>query len=247
MTYPRTRADLSTYCMHAVDWLLPTVCLLCGERNGQVENLCAGCAGELPQLGPACRVCASPNRRGERCHRCHRRPPPLSGTVAALRYESPVDYLVGQLKFRGRTSAARPLGQLLAAKLAEQAAAAPRLVLPVPLHARRRRERGFNQASEITRALCSRWSLEWREDLVERVRDTPPQSGLSQARARRENIKGAFRAASSLNGGHHVAIVDDVMTTGATVFELARCLLAVGVGRVDAWVVARAPEAMRPG
>ena len=229
-----------------LDWLLPTVCLLCGERSGRLDNLCDGCALALPRIDCGCRRCAAPLSRDSACLACLQRPPPTAATVAALHYASPVDFLIHQLKFRGRTSAAPPLGQVLASNLPGDAAG-PQLVLPVPLHPRRLRERGFNQAAEISRAVCRQAQLDWRGDLVERVRDTPPQSSLANARERRANIKGAFRVSPGLQGVNHVAVVDDVMTTGSTVFELARCLRDAGVRRVDAWVVARAtvPQASR--
>jgi ComF family protein len=146
---------------------------------------------------------------------------------------------VGGAKFRSRLNLARLLGQCLADALRERGAEMPDLILPVPLHAKRLRERGYNQALEVARALGRELSLPVDARSCARVLSTPPQAGLEQ-KVRRRNVRGAFRVVRSPDADR-VAILDDVVTTGSTVSELTRVLLTAGVDRVDVWAVARTP------
>lgn len=170
------------------------------------------------------------------CGACRRRPPPFFATTAALRYAEPADRLILDLKFRGRLPAARLLGTLLAEAVAD--AEPPEALLPVPLHPARLRERGFNQALELARPLARRLDRPLPIDAVRRIRATPPQTGVDR-HGRRRNIRNAFALRRPLPW-RHVAIVDDVMTTGSTVAELAGLLRRNGVERVQVWVAARA-------
>jgi ComF family protein len=214
-------------------------CYLC--RGAAQDLLCARCEAELPRLGDAaCPRCALPSPGGALCGRCLVRPPAYDATVAALAYEFPADVLVQGLKFRGELALAPRLGALLAARL-------PRgtrvdFILPVPLAAARLRERGFNQSLEIARALAQATGCRLAPLLAERSRDTPPQLDLPpEARAR--NVRGAFRCGERLERAE-IALVDDVMTTGATLEELAATLKRAGAARVVNWVLARtAPHA----
>lgn len=216
--------------------LLPPVCLLCNAPGAAGRDLCAGCAADLPDPAPACPVCGDAVPVSLICGECRRRPPPFVSTTAALRYAEPADRLVIDLKFRGRLPAARLLGALLHDVVAD--IELPEVLLPVPLHPARLRERGFNQALELTRPLARRLDRPLLIDAVRRIRATPPQTGIDR-RARRRNIRNAFALTRSLPW-RHVAIVDDVMTTGSTVAELARLLRRNGVDRVQVWVAARA-------
>jgi ComF family protein len=209
-------------------------CYLCRGAAGGV--LCAACDAGLPQLGgAACPSCALPSPGGALCGRCLAHPPAYDETIAALAYAFPADVLVQGLKFRGELALAPLLGQMLAARL-------PRgvrvdWILPVPLAAGRLRERGFNQALEIARTVATATGCRLAPRLAERGRDTPPQLELPlEERAR--NVRGAFRCAARLERAE-VAIVDDVMTTGATLDELAATLKRAGAARVVNWVVAR--------
>jgi ComF family protein len=209
-------------------------CFLC--RGAATEVLCRDCAGDLPQLAPPrCPRCALESPQGAVCGRCLAHPPRYDATVAALAYEFPADTLVHALKFRGELALAPLLGKLLLPLIARD----QRIdhVVPVPLSARRLRERGYNQAVELARPLAAaaRAPLELR--LCERSRDTPPQIDLPWAE-RARNIRGAFACGRSLLGAS-VAVVDDVMTTGATLDEVAAVLKAAGAEHVVNWVVAR--------
>ena len=246
--------------------LLPPRCLVCELPGDGGQDLCRACRAALPWNQPACRACALPLpgpgpgsepdpgsrvRRGAvpaasglRCGRCLRRPPPLDATVAALAYRFPLDRLLPRFKFHGDLAAGRLLGQLLADALAETSPGAegPQAIVPVPLHPRRLRERGYDQALELARPLGRALGLPVRGGGLRRVRATLAQSTLGAA-ARHGNVRGAFAAAPG-PWPERVALLDDVMTTGATLGECARALRRAGVRRGDAWVVARAP---RPG
>ncbi len=147
--------------------------------------------------------------------------------------------LVGGAKFRDRLNLARLLGQCLTNALRECTAEMPELILPVPLHAKRLRERGYNQALEIARTIGRELSIPVDSHSCARVLATPPQAGLAQ-KERRRNLAEAFRVLHP-PGVERVAILDDVMTTGSTVSELTGVLLKAGVRRVDIWAVARTP------
>jgi ComF family protein len=216
-------------------WNIPAVllggsCFLC--RGAARELLCGACDADLPRLArPLCPRCALESPRGELCGRCLSHAPAYDATQAALAYEFPADALVQALKFRGELA----LAPLLAALLAERARTERvDLVTAVPLSAERLRRRGYNQALEIARHVHG-GRLELA--LVERTRDAPPQMELPYE-ARQRNVRGAFRCTRQLDGAT-VAVVDDVMTTGATLNEIARTLKAAGAGRVVNWVVAR--------
>src|SRR5258706_15615584 len=208
-------------------------CFLC--RGAAGETLCGGCEADLPRLGAAiCPRCALDSPSGALCGRCLAEPPHYDATIAALAYRFPADALVQALKFRGELALAPLLGSFLGRAVA--CASPVDCVVPVPLSTRRLRERGFNQAVEIARALGRPMELA----LCTRETDAPPQTGLDREE-RSRNVRGAFRCGRSL-AGVRVAVVDDVITTGATLDELARTLKAAGASRVVNWVVCRTPE-----
>jgi ComF family protein len=219
--------------------LFAGTCFLC--RGASAGLLCAACEADLPALAaPHCPRCALPSPHGEPCGRCLARPPSFDATTAALAYAFPADALVHALKFRGELALAPLLGEFLERALRAAPPSPVACIAPVPLSARRLRERGFNQALEIARSLARRARIE--PALLERTRDTPAQFDLPW-RERQRNVRGAFHVPRDLSGVS-VAVVDDVMTTGATLEEIARTLKAAGAARVVNWVVARtaAPE-----
>lgn len=176
------------------------------------------------------------------CGNCQRRPPPFDHCFAVFRYEDPLPALVAGMKFQGRLNLVRLLGQLLAEALANEMVtqdwAEPDAIIPVPLHPRRLRQRGYNQALELARIVGRRISVPVEVACCERSRATQAQSELEE-RQRLINIRGAFAATGPLPP--HIAILDDVVTTGATVSELARTLRSSGCERVDVWALARTP------
>lgn len=215
-------------------------CLLCGSPAKELD-LCAHCHPELPWNRHACAICAYPlpagTAPGARCGACLQKTPSYDAAFSLFRYDYPVDRLLLALKFHRQLPAGRLLGQLLADALTARETPLPAAVIPVPLHPARLRERGFNQAAELARPLGRTLNRPVRTDLVRRIRPTRIQSRLD-ARERRRNVRGAFSIQAP--PPRHVAILDDVVTTGSTVAELARTLRKAGVERIDVWSLARA-------
>lgn len=172
------------------------------------------------------------------CGACLRRPPHVDSTLTALRYAYPVDRMVRTLKYGGAVVQGRVLGELLASHLSMRAGAWPDCVVPVPLARQRFQQRGYNQAIEIAGVLAKRLPISLRTDLVIRTRETREQAELDR-KERRRNLRNAFAVRAALPGPH-VAIVDDVITTGSTMNEVARVLKRAGAETVEAWAVARA-------
>lgn len=218
--------------------LWPAHCLGCTATIAPGgRDLCPACTHGLPWNRCACLRCGLPlPLPAEACGRCRRRSPPLTETHAVFRYEAPLDRLLPRLKFHDDLAAGRLCADLMAEALA--GAARPEALIPLPLHRRRLRSRGFDQTLELARPLAHGLALPLRDDLLTRVRDTAPQSRLD-ATARRRNLKGAFAVRPDIALPAHVALIDDVMTTGATLHAAADALLRAGVARVDAWVCAR--------
>ena len=218
--------------------LLPLRCLVCRER-GEGGDLCAPCRNAMPAPEVACPRCARPLAApAPACGRCLRKPPPWQAAHAAFAYGFPLDRLLPRFKFHGDLAAGRVLADLWRTRLP---ATRPEAVVPVPLHRSRLRERGYDQALELARALAPDLGLPVRGDALWRPRATARQSELA-ANVRRRNVAGAF-AVRGPPLPAHVALLDDVMTTGATLRACTQALHAAGVARVDVWVLARAEGA----
>lgn len=222
------------------DWfaanLLPQPCALCGGHAGLLA-VCAACAAELPfPPADACPQCGEDSPGGATCGACLRDPPAFDMTVAAFRYAPPIDTLIQQFKFGG----ALHLAPWFATALAPRVPADCSAVVAMPLHPRRLRERGFNQAREIARVLAHLTGLPLRDGVVERRRDTAHQADLG-AEARRKNLRGAFACGAPV-APESLLLVDDVMTTGTSLDELARTLKRAGATRICAAVAARTPQ-----
>lgn len=211
-------------------------CLLCLAPHPGPAPLCPGCFQDLPWYRDACLRCALPVTIPGLCGRCARSAPPFDRAVAPLLYRFPVDAVIREFKFQRRLWWTGFLGEALA----REARSLPRpdLLVPVPLHWRRRCWRGFNQAMEIARVAGAALDLEVDHRLVRRVRAGPRQAQLP-ARRRAHNLRGAFQLQRSPRVSC-IAIVDDVMTTGATAGEIARLLKRAGVESVQVWAAARA-------
>jgi ComF family protein len=205
--------------------------------------VCPGCAGEFQRLsGLLCQQCATPLLHGRRCGACLAAPPRFDRLIAPFTYTFPVDALIHALKYGRRLIASRPLAAALAAAVDERVD----MIIPMPLAAARLRERGFNQAQEIARHVGRATGIAVAIDVCRRVLDTPPQA-LLPWKARAKNVRGAFVCDRDLHG-MHIAVVDDVVTTGATLNEMARILKRAGAIRVSGWSVARAlRHAVTPG
>lgn len=213
-------------------------CLLCGERGLAGRDVCAACASSLPWNRSACGRCAIPLPAPGTCGECLQRPPALAETHALFVYGFPLDRLVPRFKFHNDLAAGRLLSEWMAEGFA--ALPAPGALVPVPLHPTRLRQRGYDQALELAKPLARALQLPLVADALVRVRATAPQSELD-AEARQRNLRRAFACAEGVALPAHVALIDDVMTTGATLEAAAKTLLRAGVTRVDAWVCARVP------
>lgn len=230
------RERIGTWLADALRAALGERCLGCGARPA-ASGLCTGCRDALPRLPESvCAVCAEPAFGVDRCGACVTHPPAFARTVAARVYAFPLDAWIRALKYQGRLPASRALAGLLADAL--RFAAPPDVLIPMPLSPARQRERGFNQALEIARQLPRPLASRLDARVLVRSRDTEAQAALS-IEDRRHNVKGAFRADRALHGAR-VALLDDVMTTGATADAAASALRDAGAAEVSVWVVARA-------
>lgn len=210
-------------------------CLLCAAASAD-EILCPDCAADLPRIkGPCCPRCALPNATGETCGRCLTKPPHFDAARAVYRYDFPLDKLVQSFKYGHRLA----LGDYFGRQLAPLAATLDAdLIVPLPLHDERLRQRGFNQALELARALARARRLPIDALSCRRTRNTPAQAGLAW-RERVKNLRDAFACSADLSGAR-IILVDDVMTTGASLDECARTLKLHGAAAVTALVLARA-------
>lgn len=220
--------------------IAPAQCRFCGSASvSDEEDLCAACRAGLPWNAPACPGCALPSALPVLCAECQRRPRAFDTAWTAFVHAAPVRSAVVSLKYRARFDQSRLLGRLMADALARRPDPLPQLLLPVPLHRWRLMRRGYNQALELARAISKRLDIEVDASAAKRTRATPSQVKQTAAQ-RRRNLRGVFRMDRDLDG-IHVALLDDVMTTGATLEELARAARAAGAARIEAWAVTREP------
>jgi ComF family protein len=236
------------------DIALPNQCALCGNLSQKV--LCAGCDEQYwNQTRTRCPVCALPVpvlaaasaasagiKTGAHliCRRCIAEPPHFDATIALADYHAPLDTLALDLKFHARLATADEFARQLQAAFENTNVVAPDIVAPAPLSPRRLRTRGYNQAWSIGKPLARRLGSLADATLIERTRDTAPQAKLDLD-TRRKNVGNAFTVLRDIRG-QHVAIVDDVMTSGATLDALAFTLKAAGARRVTNFVALRTPQ-----
>ena len=217
-------------------------CLLCLGDTASDRDICHPCQLELPWNRLHCRLCAVPMPNdGQLCGQCQTQSPAFTEVVAPFAYGFPVDSLIPAYKYRGQLTYSRLLSHLLteALRVHYQNRTLPDCLVPMPLHHTRMARRGFNQATELARPVARALSRPMMANVLLRHRATQTQKGLS-ASDRRRNLRGAFSCRRvELIAGRHVALIDDVMTTGATVEEASRTLLAAGARQVSVWCVAR--------
>lgn len=225
-----------------INTLFPPTCLICGFLTRTASNLCEACQKSLPILPHHCRHCAQflPSATILLCGKCQTAPPPFDKVYALGPYESGIKQLIRQLKFQQQLPAARALGELLAVTIQTEwyrHRPLPDLILPVPLHIDRLKERGFNQALEIARAISKRCSVPLASTAFIRTKSTLAQSSLALP-DRQANMRQAFELKKNYSGCR-VALVDDVMTTGSTIRACCDALKRQGVKHIDVWCCAR--------
>ncbi len=230
---------------YILERIYPGRCLLCAadlQHPGDSAALCPDCHAELPRNKHACPGCALPVTGGTTavCGGCQRHPPHFDRAIAAFSYLSPLDHLLGRFKHAGNLTHGRLLAELLAGHLERVGPPLPEVILPTPIHPARLRLRGFAQCTELARHLSKKMGIPWDGEALTKQRPTPPQQGLDRA-ARRRNVRGSFACTRDLPW-RHVAVVDDVITTGSTADEMARVLRRAGVHEISIWAVARTPD-----
>ncbi|VAW60547.1 Competence protein F homolog, phosphoribosyltransferase domain; protein YhgH required for utilization of DNA as sole source of carbon and energy [hydrothermal vent metagenome] len=230
------------------DFLFPARCLLCGATRDLLPDstLCVACSGDLLRNIHACSVCASPLAVGhsepgaEVCGQCMQKAPVYDRIWSPFCYAQPLEWMIQQLKFSARLSFASLLSDLIIQQwpVSFEQQPRPEAIIPMPLHPRRLKQRGFNQALLLVKPLAKRLNLPVDTESCRRIRNTAHQTGKN-ARQRVLNIKDAFRFENQ-NNYQHVVIFDDVVTTGSSVSELSKIIKQAGVKRVDVWCLARA-------
>lgn len=215
---------------------LPNPCFLCAAPAGD-HLLCSACQADLPYLGTACLRCATPLSVSGICGQCLQKPPPQEQIFCLLPYVSPVDKLIGAFKFHQQLGLRDFFADPMATRLQERGDL-PDLIIPVPLHHQRLRQRGYNQSADVAGRLGQLLNITVDTHKLQRIRATKPQSELP-FKQRRNNLRGAFQC-GDLGSIQHVALIDDVYTTGHTVAEAGRCLQKQGVTRLEVWTIARA-------
>lgn len=224
------------------NWLWPQDCVFCHARVSRDIPLCSDCEKDLPWNNHACYQCGTALSvviKSSYCGVCLATPPPFQKTIALFKYQTPIMKLITQLKFQHKLIYAKILGELLSNRIMmENREDLPDLIIPIPLHKKRIRQRGFNQAVEIAKVLSSRLNVPLDVKSCHRIKNTAAQSSLP-AKLRKQNIKKAFIVKRAIRA-KNVAIIDDVMTTGQTVLELSKVLKKQGIEKIEVWCCARA-------
>jgi ComF family protein len=228
-------ANLANICAKIKRFLPAQPCVLCGGMS-YYGLWCEACDAALPYLSePHCPVCALPTPAGEVCGHCLKNPPLFICTTAVFGYSFPLDKLIQAMKYGEQLALANTFAEKLALRIDHSDS--PDCIIPMPLHPAKLRERGFNQSLLLAAKTARELGIELLPDSCQRVRDTPPQSALPW-KERKKNMHNAFFCDVDLTG-KHVALVDDVLTTGASLNALAGAIQKRGAGKISAWVVAR--------
>lgn len=230
-----------------VDVLLPPSCAACDVVLPGPVGFCEDCAPEVLELPTVhCRRCAEPGDfPAQLCVRCAEGEVPWERAFAPFEHEGSLARAIHRFKYEDRSDLSRPLGLLLAATAREQLVSMPGVLVPLPLHEARFRERKFDQAGLLAAVLAQRVGRRVEAGWLSRTRDTRRQVGLAEA-DREANVRGAFGASSAVHG-QELVLVDDVLTSGATAREAARALLTAGAARVFVLTLARARSVLRSG
>lgn len=215
--------------------VFPIPCLLCGLESER-EPLCQACIADLALLGPACQRCAMPLRSAQICGRCIQSPPKQDHSFSLFRYQGSVRRCITDLKFQQQLALAGLFAKLMASAL-EQRQTLPGCLIPIPLHSFRLRQRGFNQSHEVGRVLAQLLGIDYSPEFLRRIKATRPQSEL-KFKQRRHNLSGAFQCPVR-QVPEHIALIDDVMTSGHTSAEASKILRRHGAKTIEVWTIAR--------
>ena len=221
-----------------MDWLLPAHCVLCGMVTRASTGLCLLCAERMLRRGPACPRCGRALQSERICGSCQKSPPWYDEVIYAAEYGGAAGQLIREFKFGHKLYVGPALASLLLQRLGSVEQMNTDVIAPVPLHATRIRQRGYNQSAELAAYLSRHLHVSLQSSLLIRTRATAPQTSLAE-KQRRKNVRHAFKLNQDVRG-KNLAIVDDVMTTGSTANEIARVLKKAGAAKVSVWVVARA-------
>lgn len=214
--------------------LLPVQCLLCGAHSNN-HTLCPDCINDFPKLGNCCPRCATPLSLTTSCGSCLTQPPEQNSSMSLFAYQNPIDRLIADFKYHDKLYLTEVFADLMAQQLKHQPL--PHLLIPIPLHRRRLRQRGYNQAFELGKVLSHKLNIPISKDILIRSRDTPPQASLPYDQ-RKRNMRRAFKLNDAMLP-NHIALIDDVLTTGHTVNAAAKLFRQEGVTTIELWTIAR--------
>lgn len=216
---------------------LPSICVLCHQFHQGQFAVCAPCIAFMNPLGIACQHCAYPlaDNHYLLCGHCIKKPPHFDNTFITYRFEEPLRSLLHQFKYHSGLYLASFLSHLIFQSIHKQSVM-PQCLIPVPMHPQRIKLRGFNQAAVLTQNLAKKLKLPYDLSSCQKIINTEPQASLDKTE-RQKNLRHAFRCKEMPY--QHIALIDDLLTTGSTVNELARVLKKAGVQRVDVWCCAR--------
>ncbi|MDF2867854.1 MAG: hypothetical protein K0S11_1324 [Gammaproteobacteria bacterium] len=221
-----------------LDLILPPACILCDAACKSTINLCQACIADLPYIKQACKTCGLPlSNANLTCGACLINPPIYDRLVTPFYYQHPLNFIVTAIKFHNKLNYAKILGLLLADAVRQRVFNLPEIIIPIPMHRERLKERGYNQALEIARPISRLLDIPIDYQSCARLKSTSPQTGL-KTKQRRQNIKNAFHIRRDFTA-KHVALVDDVVTTGSTITELCKVLKSYGVKHIQIWGCAR--------
>lgn len=220
---------------HSLDSIIPASCILCGDKASNLA-VCNDCIDSIPTQEHTCPRCAYPLSVSASCGQCLLHPPEQNSSFSLFLYQNPVDRLIAEMKYHDKIHLCHFFAELMSQQLILRTQ--PQALIPVPLHAKRLRERGYNQSVELSQALSTRLNIPTLTDHISRIKNTSPQARLPYKK-RKQNLKGAFSIEQS-DLPEHVAIIDDVLTSGHTANEVARTLRKAGVMIIEVWTIARA-------
>jgi ComF family protein len=223
-------------------WFMPPICILCHQPAGRLQDLCHPCQNDLPILPQTCPRCAKTFIQTTlTCGACLKRPPPYDAAHALFSYQTPITKLIMELKFQDALLNAKILGERMAEAIQHNwylKKPLPSIIIPMPLHKKRLQERGFNQSLEIARPIAKHLKIPLDTTSCQRIKATAAQAMLP-AKKRKHNIQNAFTVTGDLRG-RHIALLDDVSTTGFSMTELAKTCKKAGASQIDVWFCARA-------